>query len=422
MNIRKIIILMLCSIFISGCASNVMFYGNIEKNINLKENNKKSISIYVDAFGSIYPEAEGIKLFASVPEESGSLYEHFFYNKKICTQFLSSKESDIRGLCEAIKDIKYIDDFKLPNKNWRNYQTILWQKKGKIIFEEASKKNLDIIFLIHGFNNIYDKAKNNFSIIKKKIRSLIDKEKIPLIVEVYWDGFDGLPLSGAWSKAQSSGPLVGFQMRQLFKSIQDSYKQSNYKLPELMFITHSSGAFVAGSILGNPYSVLPNLHEKSKIRSPEYENFFKYRSGNNVKFPIPKFTKIRLGMIAAATPSNTFTGNKNMDSNVEGGILSTDTKLIFTINSKDIGLNKFFRLADVNLTGATGAGTDKEDFCILLKNLKEQENRAFDFSDGGFLFWNGHGVSSYLSRNNTNDFIKEVLGYKTLDYHFCSNN
>ena len=125
-------------------------------------------------------------------------------------------------------------------------------------------------------------------------------------------------------------------------------------------------------------------------------------------------------MIAAATASNTFTGSPDMDGDVEGGILSAETKLIFTINWKDTALTKYVGLMNINPTGATGAGQDEDLYCANLKQVKGQPSKAFDLSEGGILFWNSHGVDAYLERKNINDFLKAVLGYDVEDHFPCT--
>jgi hypothetical protein len=249
-------------------------------------------------------------------------------------------------------------------------------------------------------------------------------DRAPLFVEVYWDGFEGNIVSGAWGKAQASGPLVGFQMRQLFKAIQQSYKANMHSLPKLMFITHSSGAFVAASTLGNPCSTLPDLQRPP---SPEWVEFSENKMGKSEKYPIPEFPEIRLGMMAAATASNTFTGgtgSEKLDCDEKGktgGILSENTTLIFTINGKDSALTKYLGLANFDLFGATGAGAEKDLYCNELKQVKGRDTKAYDFSDGGVLLWNSHKAESYLDRANTTIFLEAVLGYQD-NYQFnCPN-
>ena len=410
-------------VFLAACAQNVTFYDAIESEQNQRVEDANVVRVYIDAFGSIYPDNAGVNKIQSGLVESNGLYDEFSCSRAACDSIDGLMQKNIKLLCDASKDA--VATCK-PNDNplvdsWVVAQTLLWQQKADAIFKKASEDNRDLFFLIHGFNNTYSQAEDSFSLIKGKVEALHEGKKLPLFVEVYWDGFKGVPLSGAWSSAQASGPLVGFQLRQLFKSIQESYAESSEPLPELMVVTHSSGAFVAGSIFGNPYSALPKLYKEKEGVSPEYDLFRKARSGDDETYPIPSFNKTRIGMIAAATPSNTFTGNEARDKGIRGGLLSENTTLIFTINPKDFGLQKFFGLRNINATGATGAGSDGDLFCTNLEEVNGHKNVGFDFSDGGFLLWNNHGPSAYLGRINSDNFLKEVLGYGGENNYPCDD-
>ena len=262
-----------------------------------------------------------------------------------------------------------------------------------------------------------------YELVKKEVTALTGEENKPLFVEIYWDGFEGLPLSGAWSSAQSSGPLVGFNLRQLFKGVQTAYADNNVQLPNVSVFTHSSGAFIIGATLGDPYDALPDL---KKPKSPEYAHFKKYKNGKNNTYPIPDFPQFRVGMIAAATPSETFTHSNKKPSDEETGILSNNTSLIFSINENDFALNKGFGLQNVNALGASGAGADLALYCDELAYLKEGqvESYAFNFAHPKSWFldlWDEHNVKSYLSHDNKKVFLQSLLGMDFTYKNLCSN-
>lgn len=371
----------------------------------------KVVRLYIDGFGSIYPENKGIREFnINTSLGDNKLYTQFVFSKKVCKKYIKNYSNDISLMCDATKDISTDSDLDmLKNQKWVNLQTILWDKKAKEIYKQASKENKDILFMIHGFNNSYYDANKSFSSIRNKI-NLINKKEQPLFVEVYWNGYVGFPImTNSWGQAQVSGPLAGFQMRQLFKAIKHEYKVHDRSLPNVTIITHSSGAYVAGALLGNPYSVLPYLYDTHKNRSfPEYSEFKKNRDAINNKYPIPNFPKIRLGMIAAATPSNMFTGYYPTDKKIEGGILSENTELIFTINWKDKILKKYLGLESLSIIGATGSGQSEKLYCEELYLVKRKPTKAYDLSEGGLIF-NGHGIEDYLARDNINNFFKALF-------------
>lgn len=411
-------------IIFTGCASkSVNFYSSIhgpdEGNVVAKQSKSIEhsgvVKIYIDNRGSIYPEDKDIVKFKPSDEnlsEEGHnrLYRQFVLNKELCKMYTDMSTSDLSLLCDATKDTD--NHFNpMSNKKWLDAQTKLWKKKAKEIYREASKDNRDILFMIHGFNNTYSASSKSFNKLEEEITSMKKhKGKVPLFVRVYWNGYEGAPfLTTSWGQAQVSGPLAGFNMRQLFKGIQTEYKHHKRK-PTIMILTHSSGAFVAGSLLGNPYAALPKLYDENRTEFPEYDEFRDNRGVGSKKYPIPSFTKIRLGMIAAATPSTTFIGYYPKDINITGGLLSKNTELIFTMNKKDWVLGKFFNMANVSMLGATGSGQNEHLYCTELLNVKCMPTKAYDLSEGGILFWNGHGVAAYLDRTNIENFLKALLG------------
>ncbi len=418
----KIMIVVAIMPSILGCATPVTFYDSVGKEAT--ENyigNKEIHRIHIDAFGNIYPNNTSLSRFGK-PLESHSLYDQFLINKDKCPSFTNAESESITDHCLAVSSVTHspYDDQGLPIDEWKQAQARLWKKYANEIHKvaEVSSDNR-LVFLIHGFNNTFSQAESNFSKIENRLRS-IDKSDNLIFVEIYWDGFEGPPLSGAWSKAQASGPLVGFSLRQLFRHLDDLYSIDDKHLPETMFITHSSGVFVATSLLGNPYSALPELYNEDTKTSPGYEFFRDNRARNHPDYPIPKFSKVRLGMIAAATPSNSFTGAPKVDKGVDGGILTENTELIFTLNYKDVALQKYLGLANWNALGSTSSGANSKLYCRYLKTVKGVNSKAFDFSDSGFLIWNSHSVEDYLARQNADGFLAAILGGATENQYLCN--
>tara|TARA_R110001599_G_scaffold263053_2_gene463653 strand:- start:18861 stop:20195 length:1335 start_codon:yes stop_codon:yes gene_type:complete len=423
-NLFKFIFLCLVLAIFSGCASNVVFYDAISKDYSASDYNDDTIKVYIDAFGNIYPEDFGLKAFKYDLVDSGSLYDQLSCKKDLCGSIDNIKQPNLKSLCDATLTVDCKDKGNILTPEWKHAQNILWSNKGNSIYKHASKKNRDLFFLIHGFNNTYGEAKASFEAIKSNVIDITGKDSAPLFIEVFWDGFTrntfGPP---PWRKAQASGPLAGFNLRKLFKSIQYNYVTNDHNLPKIMVMTHSSGAFVAGSLFGNPYSALPLLHN-DKVKELEWQTFHNNRAGTE-EYPIPSgFPSIHLGMIASATPSNTFEGNKSIDKDKEGGILANNTTLIFSINYKDVILKKGFGVQNIDSLGATGVGSDGHFYCKYLKVSTKYKSRAYDFSDGGFLFWNDHDVESYLGRKNGINFLRDVLGlgHKEKALYNCDRN
>ncbi len=401
------IILISVSILFLGCSTKNVYFFNPEKVEDKYADN--TIQLHIDAFGNLYPEEfVNNDTYTLNLGTKGGLCDILYDDISICTQ---TSNDDISELCEIIKKHPSQSECTL-NCLWMENQTRLWSKKAEEIYLKAKKEDKELFFLIHGFNNTSKQASEVFQLVKGKVlNTLKNKKTPPLFVEIYWDGFSTGILK-SWFTAQSSGPLVGFNLRQLFKEISNKYPD-NKELPDLYFLTHSSGAFIVGALFGNPEIALPDLSKEKYLDSGyEYINFRNNRDGNNSKYPIPSFPTTRIGMIAAATPTNTFLGD--ISSSKKSGILSKNTELILSINKNDLVLGKAF-LFPTNFFGATGVGRDRElyeDLCTL-NNRKESSvsTYAYDFDIPYNLYEpiKSHSMENYLKHTNATSFFNKLL-------------
>lgn len=428
--LKRISLFIMLLFLFGGCsAKNVNFF-DVKNTVKENKDSNNTVRLYVDAFGNLYPDEWLITEYTPKDKLSGSLY-----NFSICDEKLCSK-SDKNSLCKSVNDVKCKDKTLPVIKGWTKAQDVLWKKAGKKILEKVKKGNKDrnLLFLIHGFDNTAEEAFENFSTLKDKVCEIASNNKIdvPLFVEIYWDGFHGSKILTNWKKAQSSGPLVGFKLRLLLKEIRAEYNNNSIPLPEIEVLTHSSGAFVAGALFGNPYIVQPLLYEEDKDElkngNYDYVDFRGNRKGSKQypipNFPISNFPEIRIAMIAAATPYSTFNGGVKCDDNFDedGGLLSKNTTLFFSINSNDHvvdkhGLKNFF--------GATGAGADKKAYCKttfrqINKKDETQNVYAFDFKSSINFCFEHHKIIKYFEHDNTEYFIEALLGVKDIkNYITC---
>ncbi|WP_426359389.1 hypothetical protein ACPUVO_03850 [Pseudocolwellia sp. HL-MZ19] len=407
----KILNITFLILWLSGCSHNVHFFDQYNEEPKYPTTNN-TVKLYIDAFGSLYPDMGYPKKFIPSDDEkiSQGLFTQTEKDQRICAS--APPTSDAYLLCESVKDTDK------PLTQWRKAQKILWNKAAANITKTYLKNShTDLVFLIHGFNNYESEGHSAFTAIKAEVEDIIGTRK-PLYVEVYWDGFKG-KFTGAWRKAQASGPLVGFKLRQLFQGLDEQYHKHKQSLPPVQMITHSSGAFIVGALLGDPISAQPDLQDPPEDAS-EYKLFHKNRGAGSTDYPIPDFPSIRVGFIAAATATNTYSGDKEYPST---GLLAKNTTMIFTMNYRDIGLSKLFRIHNFSSFGATGAGADRELYCRDLDTLNNNdiatEVYAFDFRDHDAPFYktyDGHGVESYfLLKEQTDLFMKKIFDLEYQD-------
>ena len=388
--------LLFLSLFITGCASNIYYFEQASKQESTQNN---TTSLFIDAFGGLYPKETLPKHWQQTNSEfEAMLFKLFHANNQRCDELKRKQEAYL--LCKASAELS----------SWRDAQSTLWQSRADYIFSQIEGQDKDLVILIHGFNNEYKESSSNISLLVDEVEKYRGNKAF-FFVKVFWDGFTTNTGLGAWGKAQSSGPLAGFQLRQLLNALSLKY-DSTELTPRLVFLTHSSGAFVAGSTLGNPIYAQQNLQNPGRLW--DYGLFHKYREGNvdAGHYRIPRFRATSLGMFAAATPSTTFTHTK-VDKDEIGsiGLLSNNTSLVLSINPRDFALGKGFRLYNFSFTGSTDAGASEEKFCKRLAQMpfvkpNVLKVRAINYESQNHPFydiWDEHGLGGnegYLSDKN----------------------
>lgn len=396
-----------CLVFLfSSCAGsrceklNVCYF---DSSWSSNENNSKSI--YIDAFGSIYPD-NTLSKYTSKTSLSNSLQEYFLKHKGVvCAGEL---DMPLSAMCEAVADSETLEEKQELSKEqesktqekWEASQTKLVDFFVKSLAGDLKKENYDsLVVLIHGFN--VDKGKSEYEFIKDRIGLAYQSRgpSKPFFLEVYWDGNKAGNIPKAWRNAQGSGPLIGLRLRNV---INELYPRIS-NLP-LRILTHSSGAFVAGSIFGNPVSANPRLLCSSKNSAIKHKFAREIMGENSLegRYAIPMIENVRIFMVAPATPAKTFTGaggsdcdeNTYKNGNKYFGLQNTNVFLISTINEKDRVL------ISGSYSGDACLGWNKE--CV--ERLKADSSaRGYNYLnvDANFnLSIKNHGVKQYFRQTS----------------------
>lgn len=387
------IILLFFSVILSGCGGkNVLFFENVGQ-----PSPPNVTRLYVDAFGNLYPNSGLSQVYQPVDGHQGSLFAAMAdSSSKLCPA--ESQPSEASVLCDAIL-----------MEGWHPSQYSLWEKSAKTIAEQAQigSGEVDLIFLIHGYNNLESAAKKSYKKARKDIARYQSPGRRQYFIEVYWDGYTSDTGLGVWAKAQSSGPLVGFKLRRLIYAIKRDIGDNEADV-RLRFLTHSSGAFVVGALFGDPIAALPLLKKEKALmkkgkdaNDEDYRFFFENRNKVDVKDynSITSFRDLRIGMLAPATPSDTFAGSKKY----KGGLLSTGATVLLSIHPKDEALTKYFLGADFFNSGSTGLGAKTNHYCPDLKSNPDLERQGIRFV-------------AYDFARNKDDFPDTVKSHKFVDY------
>ena len=411
---RKLVVLLLAVMLSAGCATNVRFIDVASEQESVDD---ESINLFYDAFGSLYPKDGLEDLVWLNHEDNYSVFGVMLDNTIDCDKHTDSPE--MMQLCQAVNGTFF--------ENYEQHQIAqksLIASRADHIYEQLDEGR-ELIVLIHGYNNNYFEAKKNFNRMKLEVRQYAKgSERKFLFLQVYWDGFKGNPVSGAWSKAQSSGPLVGFKMRLLFNALTENF--SDDEEPSITFISHSSGAFVLGALFGNPISALPDLETPESLY---YQTFKDNRCGQGShEYSIPTFNSITLGMIAAATPTTTFNGVDTIgECENRAGLLADNVKMVFSMNKYDFALSKVFSLEEFSIFGATTSGSNKDSYCKYINVLTHQNKNIqtsaihFEKEDTPF-YWpiNNHALikDGYFHRQESKElFFNAVLNDDYSDPH-----
>jgi hypothetical protein len=204
-----------------------------------------------------------------------------------------------------------------------------------------------VFFLLHGFNNNQDEAKQAYDAIRQRVAF----KGADGVVEFYWDGLTaGVPRAGSiWFKAAGNSQLVGSRaLRKLFNATRGKH---------IILIGHSRGASVFLSALRNP------PYDQGFVDDTE-----RSRPGLKVNGEPklqPNGNNIGALLLAPAVGRDDF-----MSSDRKQSMRTFDTQLEtvhYSVNSRDpvlnkfVGLGKYLNPTDLGLDAQLAAKIDGHD-------------------------------------------------------------
>ncbi|AJP73910.1 hypothetical protein [Sphingomonas hengshuiensis] len=347
--------------------------------------------VFLDARGDLYPKS-GLPAVYVLPERAnGSLFEAARgADPQLCRDV--GFDTEMAELCAAVAPACSGTSTEACFERWEGVQASIWKRRGEAIAARFSQSREPTIgVLIHGFNNWYRESQANYATAEKQFRRFQPDGRDVFFVEVYWDGCRGNDKGiGCWGKAQSTGPLAGFALRQLFNSVTEARPPV---APQLHWrvLTHSSGAFVAGAIFGDPIAALPQLQDPTTNRW--YARFAKHRTSDAGPTRIPQLANVKLGMFAPATPGITFSGTQAH----RGGILTRGLTVMTVVQRDDSAVNKLF--IGCQRFGASCLGAKREQVCALQSAVASSGTDAtvigYDFTRPKTLWGNETDLHDY---------------------------
>ena len=340
-----------------------------------------NINLYLDAYGTIYPESGYGDFVLDNSEKQLSRYGgdiSWALGESDSYLCRTAEGGDLQAMCSAsAQDVEIIQD-------------ALWASKAEEILEQFDKTDVrdkDLVVLIHGFN--VPDSTDDYNEVIRRLDERDNNVKERVYLQVHWDGGgkdSGIRALTKWRRAQYTGPVVGFELRRLFNSINDISKKRGIESPSIRVITHSSGAFLVGATFGNPSSALPALKDGNDI----YRDFKTHLIDQSGRWRVPAIKDLTLGMVAPATGSWTFTGfvknspsshdlqNFAVATDSEGagwfdfkrGLQIKDARIVTTQKRSDVAVGKYgFSPA---FLGATHLGALKSSNCEVQQWAKKR--------------------------------------------------
>lgn len=292
-----------------------------------------------------------------------------------------------------------------PKKSWKA-DSLLNESAGNPSFRQTiedgerdqlsqistfAKDKKRIFILIHGYNNTMAEAESSFRIVEGKL----DLRPDDGVVRFFWDGLRGKWGGAAkiWFNATGYSQMAGARgLRRVLAQLQDK---------EVVLISHSRGASVILSSLGNPIydpDFLENTRKVANTWGPEYASILSPP-------PLPRLKAVHILMLAPAVDRIDFCDESTQPQS--GGPFRCDklrdlqqvSSLRYSVNAGDPTLNKF-----IGLSGGfnpTGLGLRESVGAELAKTYPVMKPYVFPSPEGfhGFGRYAEHPIFEAMLRD-----------------------
>lgn len=251
-----------------------------------------STAIFLDRDGSLYPTLGPPVDGKGLENSTGYLLAYYLDDEGQRTKLMTDNGID------ASMDI---------DKSWPSLQHKLRMDASQDITKKlnALGPNATLVVLIHGFNNTSDESIDSYKAAEDKIESSGMLTGSHLFLEVYWDGRFGKSLPLFFVYSQANAKFVGLGLREILSGVAPSHP--------VRILTHSLGAVVATNALWNVTTTMQKDPARPRDtwfwQQLNQGEGYSYRAAclDTVHYRTPAHPNLRLAMIAAATPGETFT-------------------------------------------------------------------------------------------------------------------
>lgn len=391
----------------SGCKS-VLFAERIKTPPTGTED-APVVRIFVDRNGDLYPSAE-------VPLKNSDVrdgIQYYFTSNKFrqrCTGTTTGSQAGLQAFCKYNSTSGASKD-----ATWLALQSALWAAHAREVAALASPPGgawRPVVVFLHGYRNEIRKVDRSYQALREKVvqsRGLAGRT--PVIVEVFWDGRHTPFVFGVYRPAQPTASVVGFNLRQLINGLTDHI---DAEIP-VRVLGHSSGGIIAAALVGNTTHIFPDIYPASCVKRGQSINFRRYcenPAGNDTASPvrIPQLKDFRIGLLAAATPAQSFTGTSKLNSGAPEGVQTDTLGLVLSSNPRDRVLGMSCGLGGLGGNSCLGRSTQHaEEVQAYFKARSREKGADLNVTIIDFPGQGAHSFTNYLDNPSFEGFLETSL-------------
>lgn len=404
------------ALLLSGCVHNVLYHDVSDYN-----RDAVSTSVFFDRHGNVYPLRAATQQSSSISlrkKEFTQLYEFELCYKSPARlqdwrQFdlIPHRSTNCRG--------RYLDSDASAFQEFEEVQNDRFDELSDALRDRfAASGSNTLVVLIHGYR--VPEPEKTFNLMRRAITDRYNEAPNVEYLDVYWDGRKSNPVSAldAWNDAQWTAPLAGYQLRRLLNKIDHKVEQDLGVDLKLVIVTHSSGAIVAGSLLGDPRGALSGrtgcLRSENTAWLCDYSYLDMYFASNETEADrkVPQFRDPKYLLMAAATPASTFTGK--WDRTAGAYDLTTgyqgprSGQFLVTMHTKDFALIKLIGLT--RLRGYSGLGAVPSELNRMIAALERNERAVVTSLPVTSFMGRKHCAGRYLSSPSVQFALDDIFG------------
>jgi hypothetical protein len=252
-------------------------------------------AVYFDMYGDLYP-GPAVTFGADSLKDGEGLREFFARDR-------AGNGSTWRSLAAyaGLSPAEAAAEFPIA---WQSVQARLQARTKERVRELGAVQGRPVLMFVHGFNNVFKGARENYDSTRKIIDARLGPANIRYL-DVYWDGMNkaGVPI-GIWGEAQHNFPLIGVQMRPILAALPSP--------TPLRIITHSTGGPLIATVFGPTHTAFGRkTPAEAWPRNVNYRAHLSRDTATAGVFAPPQFIDARVAMILRRHANGAYSKSEN---------------------------------------------------------------------------------------------------------------